>query len=102
MDRVARELLKVAKVIVGSNYLIHHDSYTSAVQAARDMAEKKGFEIDEDDWFNQVTTGPGRPREGRTVSHKVDLLKNGKPVRKMLVFQVYGMKRSYELTAYIS
>jgi hypothetical protein len=99
---IATEILMVAKSIVGYNYPVYHKSYTSAVQAARDMVEKRGFEVDEDDWFNYVTTGPGRPREGETTDHKIGLLKNGKPVRKMLVFQVYGMPRSYELNAYIS
>ena len=86
------------------DYPIHHNSYTSAVQAARDYAKKRGYEVVEDDWERQVTLGGGgrRPREGQTTSQKIELTKNGKPVKNMLVFQVYGMKRQYELNAYIS
>ena len=87
-----------------SDYEIHHKSYTSAVQNARDLAEKRGFEIDEDSWESSVTHGGQgrRPAEGKTTSMKIPLLKNGKPVKHMLVFQVYGMRTGFELTAYIS
>jgi len=87
------------------DYQIHHSGpagYSSAVNTAKEVARKRGYEVDEDDWFNKVSTGPRKPSEGKTNSFKVLLTKNGKPVRNMLVFQVYGMKNSYELTAYIS
>jgi len=87
------------------DYQIHNSGpagYSSAVNTAKEVARKRGYEVDEDDWFNKVSTGPRKPSEGKTNSFKVLLTKNGKPVRNMLVFQVYGMKNSYELTAYIS
>jgi hypothetical protein len=78
-------------------------SYTAAVNAARAKAEKKGYEIDEDDWSSKVTHGyPGRPSEGKTTNFKIRLLKGGKPVKNMLVVSVYGMSASFELTSYIS
>jgi len=78
-------------------------SYMAAVNAARAKAEKKGYEIDEDDWSSKVTHGfPGRPSEGKTTNFKIRLLKGGKPVKNMLVVSVYGMSASFELTSYIS
>jgi hypothetical protein len=87
------------------NYQVFHAGpagYSSAVNTAKEVARKRGYEVDEDDWFNKVSTGPRKPSEGKTNSFKVLLTKNGKSVRNMLVFQVYGMKNSYELTAYVS
>lgn len=84
------------------DYVIYHNSYSDAVAEAIALAQRQGYEVDEDDYFNKVSTGPRKPSEGKTNSIKLLLTKNGKPVRNMLVFQVYGMKRQYELTAYVS
>jgi len=82
-------------------------SFTSAVEFARKAAEKRGFEIDEDDWQTQIAFGGkysrGRPGKGKTHSFNIGLLKNGKPQRKSLQISVYGMDSgNYELTHYIS
>lgn len=83
------------------------NSFSDAASAAREMAEKRGYEIDEDDWFRQVATGGrytrSRPSVGKTHSFSVDLYKNGKPQRKALHLSVYGMESGkYELTTYIN
>jgi len=39
--------------------------------------------------------------EGKTVKVSVELTKDGKPQRKELQIQVYGMKNGYELNCYI-
>ena len=46
--------------------------------------------------------GSKKPSEGKTNRFTIGLLKNGKEQRKALSIQVYGMKNSYELNAYIS
>jgi len=113
MDRefIASELVKIAKDLTrtASRYKILHDRFYKAVDEARSVAEKKGFEIDEDDWFSSLSTGPRKPGAGKTNRYKIHLTKDGKPVRKMLIFQVYGMEKTfgehsgnYELNAYIS
>jgi len=85
------------------DYEIYHRLYSDAVHAAVDLAQRNGYEVSEDDFFNQVTVGPRKPSKGQTNSFKVQLLKGGKEVRRMLVFQIYGMDSgNYELTAYIS
>jgi len=78
-----------------------------AAEYAREMAEKKGYEIDEDDWQTQIGMGGKhnrlRPGIGKTHSFTVGLTKNGKPQRKALNISLYGMDSgSYELTYYIN
>jgi RNase P subunit RPR2 len=81
---------------------IYFKTFSEAVQFARADAEKKGYTIDEDDWFTRVNTGPGKPKVGETFSTTIGLLKDGKRLNKMLSIQVYGMKNSFELTNYIA
>lgn len=84
---------------------LYFNTYSAAVQHARAQAEKKGFEVVEDDWFNQVTTGKGKPGRGKTTRHTLKLTKNGKPVRQGLSIQVYNRdtdKNTYELNFYVS
>jgi hypothetical protein len=91
------ESIKEAK----SDYEVYHKSYTSAINAAKAYAEKKGYEINDDDSFRQIGMGPRKPSEGKTNKFSIELSKGGKVQRKKLQIQVYGMKNSYELNAYI-
>lgn len=85
------------------DYEIYHRLYSNAVGEAIALAQRQGFDVDDDELFQQVTTGPRKPSKGKTNSFKLALTKNGKPVRKMLIFQIYGMDSgNYELTAYVS
>jgi len=82
-------------------------SFGAAADAARAMAEKRGFEITEHDWQTQVAMGGkysrSRPSVGKTTSFTVGLTKGGKSARKALTFSVYGMDSgNFELTAYIN
>ena len=88
-------------------YELYHKSFTSAAETARKVAEKKGFEIDEENWTTEVAFGGkyrrARPSVGKSNSFSVALIKNGKPQRKHLHFQVYGIESgSFELNAYVS
>ena len=101
------KIFKESAYLNESNYQIYHKSFSSAADAARTYAEKKGFKIDEDDWQTQVALGGkysrSRPGIGKTHSFTVGLLKNDKPQRKGLNFSVYGMESgNFELTAYIN
>ena len=84
-----------------SDYEVYHKSYTSAIQAAKAYAEKKGYEINDEDSFRQIGMGPRKPSEGKTNKFSIELSKGGKVQRKKLQIQVYGMRNSYELNAYI-
>jgi hypothetical protein len=78
-----------------------------AVDFAKTKVEKKGYEIDEDDWNNQITHGGRysrlRPSVGKTHTFQIGLLKKGKPQRKGLSISLFGMDSgNYELTYYIN
>lgn len=83
-------------------YPIYHNTFSSAVESANEYAKSLGYELNDDEWFVKVATGPKRPSEGETNKYSLSLYKNGKEERKMLHFQVYGMKNKYELNAYIN
>ena len=86
----------------------YYETFSQAVQIARAVAEKKGYVIDEDDWWEQINTGAGKPKEGQTTKAMIGLSLNGKKQRKTLNIQVYNMGlnfgggRNYELNHYIS
>lgn len=84
-----------------AKYEVYHNSYTSAIQAAREYAEKQGYTINDDDSFTKIGLGPRKPSEGKTNRFSIELSKDGKVQRKMLQIQVYGMKTKYELNCYI-
>jgi Ca2+-binding EF-hand superfamily protein len=85
-----------------SDYEIYHKDYSGAVQTAIKQAEKRGFEVDMDDWHDKVATGPKKPSSGKTNSFSINLMKDGKPSKKKLQMQVYNMdNQKYELNMYI-
>jgi hypothetical protein len=97
-----KDLIKEA-----SNSDTYFNTATDAVEFARTQAEKKGFEIDSQDWNSEITMGGRysrtRPGVGKTNSFSVGLLKGGKPQRKNLNISLYGMESGkFELTYYIS
>jgi hypothetical protein len=82
-------------------YEIYHKDYSSAVQHAVMQAEKQGYEVDEDDYFKKIGTGPKKPSKGKTNIFSIKLLKNDKPQKKALQIQIYNTGKSYELNMYI-
>ena len=85
-----------------SDYEIYHKDYSTAVQTAIKQAEKRGYEVDMDDWHDKVATGPKKPSSGKTNSFSINLMKDGKPSKKKLQMQVYNMdNHKYELNMYI-
>jgi hypothetical protein len=96
------------KKIVNEASDTYFKSASEAVTYAREMAEKKGYEIDEDDWQSKIAMGGRysrfRPSKGKTTDAIIGLLKNGKPQRKSLSISLYGMPsgKTYELTYYIN
>jgi hypothetical protein len=80
----------------------YHKTYSSAISNAIEYAESRGYEVDANDVWNKISMGSKKPSEGKTNRFTIGLLKNGKEQRKALSIQVYGMKNSYELNAYIS
>jgi hypothetical protein len=106
-NRVNRAAMKKEEVDLeeaksASGYEIYHKDYSSAVQTAIKQAEKRGFEVDMDDWHDKVATGPKKPSSGKTNSFSIKLKKDGKESKKALHLQVYNMdNQKYELNMYI-
>jgi hypothetical protein len=87
-----------------SDYDLYHKDFSTAVQHAIKTAEKRGYQVNMDDWHDKVATGPRKPSEGKTNSYSITLMdKNGKPIKKALQMQVYnkGGQNPYELNMYI-
>jgi hypothetical protein len=85
-----------------SDYKVYHNTYSSAINAALDYAEKKGYEYDKDETFTKIGVGPRKPVEGKTNKVTITLFKDGKEQKKSLHIQVYGMNKEYELNCYIN
>lgn len=111
LDKIKRLSMQESLDEGKKDYEIYHKSYTSATQEVIKYVEKNGYSIDFDDvWAQSVTFGRGKPSEGKTVRHKIPLLKNGKETKKYVNFQVYGLGNAnnnralnnYELNLYIS
>ena len=86
-------------------YVVYHNTYSSAVQAAEKYAEGKGYTVDTDDWSTQIAFGPKKPSAGKTNRAQIGLIKNGKVQRKALQIQVYNRgsaSNPYELNCYIN
>ena len=89
-----------------SNYLIYHDSFTASTAEARRVAESQGYQVCENNWQTEVCLNGkysrARPDVGAVHRVTVALEKNGRPQRKALSFQVYGMEKCFELNAYVN
>lgn len=95
--------MKLVDILKEANdYPIYHKSYTHSIEAARAYALKKGYTIEDDEMFTKVGMNSKRPSEGKTTKVHLELLKGGKPQKKQLHIQVYGMKNGYELNCYIN
>ena len=84
------------------DYKVYHNTYTSAINAALEYAESRGYEYDKEETSDKIGLGPKKPEEGKTNKFSISLTKDGKPQRKNLQIQVYGMGNKYELNCYIS
>ena len=85
-------------------YEVLHNTFTSAINTALKEAEKKGYDVDEDDVWQQISTGTGKPKAGQTFKANIGLTKGGKPQKKALQIQVYNREsdsKPYELNVYI-
>jgi hypothetical protein len=105
--QVLRPTSKSESIKEASDSDTYFNTATDAVEFARNQAEKKGYEIDPQDWNYEITMGGRysrtRPGVGKTHSFKVGLLKGGKYQRKQLNISLYGMESGkFELTYYIN
>jgi hypothetical protein len=96
-------ILKEYKGNIGKNkYEVYHDSYSGAVNAALDYAERNGYTYSEDETATKIGLGPRKPDEGVTNRFTITLFKDGVETKKALQIQIYGMREKYELNCYIA
>ena len=85
-----------------SDYDIKHKTFSSAIQHAVEVAMKKGYEVDADDYDQKVAMGPKKPSKGKTNSYSIKLTKNGKEQKKALQVQIANLdNKFFELNMYI-
>ncbi len=96
-------VLKEYRNNIGKNkYEVYHDSYTGAVNAALDYAERNGYTYSDDETAMEIGLGPKKPDEGVTNRFTISLFKDGVETKKSLQIQIYGMREKYELNCYIA
>ena len=96
-------LLKEYRNNMGKNkYEVYHNTYTSAVNAALDYAERNGYTYDQEEVATKIGMGNRKPDEGVTNKFTINLSKDGIESRKALQIQIYGMRDKYELNSYIN
>ena len=70
-----------------AKYDLYHKTYSGAVQHAADVAKKQGYEVDQDSWDSEISSGQRKPSAGKTVSKKVKLIKGGKDKGNSYIFK---------------
>jgi len=104
MKTIEQEIEKL--MVKASEYTLYHQSYTEAIQEMERWVDKRGFQIDPDESFDTIGTGPPKPSSGNDNRLNLLLYKNGKPAGKVVHFQVYNRGHKtlspYELNMYIS
>lgn len=84
-------------------YKILHDTLHSAIQTALAATRKMGYDISDEEEFNKITTSYKNLSTGKTEQFHLELVKGGKPQRKLLHIQVYKMDSGkYELNFYVN
>lgn len=86
------------------DYQVYHSTYSSAVSTALEIAKSRGYELDDDEIFSIVSSGPRKPVKGDTNRFSIPLYRNDKAVREQLHIQIYnkgGNIKPFELNAYI-
>ena len=89
----------------GSDYEVYHPTMSKAFEVALNHAlQKHKFEVDAEEWFQKVNMGPKKPSKGKTNSYSLGGYEypSGKPTRKRLHVQIYGMDSGkFELNMYV-
>jgi len=90
----------------GSNEGVYHDTYRAALEHSYGQAEKKGYQIHDEDYHKDTSFVDPKPAPGKTKSLHFPLSKNGVLQKKQMHVQVYNRGQEsgskYELNHYIS
>ena len=97
-----RAISRMSKVDEAKN--LYHKTFSDAVSAAVDKAEKQGYLVDDNDIADSLgrIPGRGRPSVGKTTIFKIPVKKRGQKKTHYLQIQVYGMEGGrFELNSYV-
>jgi hypothetical protein len=101
LDMEPKKMLETFKNLLNKRldeaYKIYHPTYSAAVAEALAVVKKAGLSVDEDDFFNKITSGPRKPTPGKTNIASIALVGS----KKQLHMQVYNTGKSFELNCYI-
>jgi hypothetical protein len=105
IDKIAGESIQEPESEIDENTKnkpnLYHATLSGAIDAAINMAENKGYEIDEHTLFTEFGTGGIGYNETKTAT--IPLFKNDEPQREALSITIYRMPSGkYELTTYIN
>lgn len=96
-------MIKLINLISEAKEQVYFNTFSAAVQYAETQVEKRGYKVDEDDWWRKVATGPKKPSVGKTNRYVIELTKDGKPNHSTLAMQIYGLESGkYELNFYMN
>jgi hypothetical protein len=98
---------KIKKILSVNQNEIYFDSFSRAVQHAKQSVEDRGYTLNESDWNSRITFGNGKPSEGKTFRCSIRLLTpKFKNTKKELHIQIYNrgndVPKRFELNFYIS
>ena len=86
-----------------SGFVVQNPSYSAAIDQVIKFAEKNGYSISDEEVFQQISTGPTKPKAGKTNRFSLELMKGDKVQKKALQVQIYGQESGmFELNMYIS
>lgn len=97
------EVLKAVSRLAEASGL-YHKTFSDAVSAAVEKAEKQGYIVDTHDISDALSKipGRGRPSVGKTTIFKIPVVQKGQKKTKYLQIQVYGMESgTFELNSYV-
>ena len=84
-------MISLKSLLLEVKFPIYHWTYTSAINAALEWAERMGYKYDKEEVAHKIGSGPRKPSSGKTNKFSIELTKNNKPVKKELHIQVYNM-----------
>lgn len=85
---------------------LYHHTYSSALAHAKDQLNSRGYDISDEDWFHHISSGPTKPKEGKTNKLHIPLTTmDGMSTKKHAHIQVYNrgndLPNNYELNMYV-
>lgn len=89
----------------GSDYELYHDTMAGAIREVERKLSEQGYEMDQNDVWDNIATGKPKPQPGDTNSYHIRLIKDNAEQRQQVHFQVFNRdidRNTFELNMYVS